>query len=240
MNAELHHLTGAYAVDALDAAEREAFEAHLDACVDCQREVSEFRETLALRAEAEPVAPPASVRDRVLADAASSRQLPPQLPDVVVDLAERRRMGDNRRRLLTAAAAAVVLFVGAIGALSLRSDGDPRDAVLAAPDAVFTDLAVNADGADGMVRVVWSADLDEAVVIASGLEPVGDDQIYELWFLLEDGGVAPAGLFRPEAGSVEAVLDLDDIDGIGWGVSIEPAEGSEQPTGDVLFVGTTA
>ena len=41
MNADLHHLSGAYAVDALDGAERAAFESHLLGCADCRAEVAE-------------------------------------------------------------------------------------------------------------------------------------------------------------------------------------------------------
>ena len=41
MNADLHHLSGAYAVDALDDAERAAFEEHLRGCADCRAEVDQ-------------------------------------------------------------------------------------------------------------------------------------------------------------------------------------------------------
>ena len=42
---DLHKLTGAYAVDALDDLERARFEQHLDECDDCRFEVAELRET---------------------------------------------------------------------------------------------------------------------------------------------------------------------------------------------------
>ena len=42
MSPDLHHLSGAYAADALDAAEREAFEGHLATCADCRAEVAEL------------------------------------------------------------------------------------------------------------------------------------------------------------------------------------------------------
>ena len=39
MSPDLHHLSGAYAVDALDRDERDAFEHHLSVCDACRAEV---------------------------------------------------------------------------------------------------------------------------------------------------------------------------------------------------------
>ena len=85
--------------------------------------------------------------------------------------------------------------------------------------------------------MIWSADRDQVALTGRDLPDPGPELIYQLWFLLPDG-VAPAGLFRPDDGEVSTVIDVDDIAGAGWGVTIEPAAGSEQPTGEVLFVGT--
>ena len=41
MNDDIHSLVGAYAVDALDDAERARFEQHLAACAECRAEVDE-------------------------------------------------------------------------------------------------------------------------------------------------------------------------------------------------------
>ena len=42
MSPDLHHLSGAYAVDALDEHERTSFETHLAVCPDCRAEVAEL------------------------------------------------------------------------------------------------------------------------------------------------------------------------------------------------------
>ena len=52
---DIHALSGAYAVDALDPAERTEFELHLADCAACQAEVASFRETSALIAETMPL-----------------------------------------------------------------------------------------------------------------------------------------------------------------------------------------
>ena len=48
---EIHALSGAYAVDALDDLERAAFERHLAECAECQAEVASLREAAAMIAE---------------------------------------------------------------------------------------------------------------------------------------------------------------------------------------------
>jgi anti-sigma-K factor RskA len=71
---DVHELTPAYALDALAAAEAEAFEAHLARCERCRDELADLRETvaaLAFGAEAPP--PPARLRASIL-DAVASEQ----------------------------------------------------------------------------------------------------------------------------------------------------------------------
>lgn len=77
MNAEIHTLTGAYAIDALSGTERVAFEHHMAACAACAVEVGELRATAARLGTAEAVAPPAALKQQVLAAARRTRQLPP-------------------------------------------------------------------------------------------------------------------------------------------------------------------
>ena len=58
MSPDLHHLSGAYAVDALDAAERTSFEQHLAVCADCRAEVSELSATAHALGSLTETAPP--------------------------------------------------------------------------------------------------------------------------------------------------------------------------------------
>ena len=70
----VHALTGAYVLDALDDAERAEFEAHLATCSDCQQEVAGLREATELLGRAVSAAPPDGLRERVLAQAAATAQ----------------------------------------------------------------------------------------------------------------------------------------------------------------------
>ena len=74
---EIHALSGAYAIDALDDLERAQFERHLAECRECRAEVDSLREASGLLAETSPATPPAALRDRVLADITKVRPLPP-------------------------------------------------------------------------------------------------------------------------------------------------------------------
>lgn len=80
MTVDIHSLSGAYAVDAVDDAERAAFEQHLAGCPACQQEVAELR-AAAGRLAADSVTPaPPSLRASVLRAIAEVRPLPPIVP----------------------------------------------------------------------------------------------------------------------------------------------------------------
>ena len=87
MSPDLHHLSGAYAVDALDAAERTSFEQHLAVCADCRAEVSELSATAHALGSLTETAPPPSLRASVLTGIAQVRPLPPLAQDAAAPAA---------------------------------------------------------------------------------------------------------------------------------------------------------
>ncbi len=236
MTSDLHHLAAAYALDALDDDERREFEAHYPSCEVCSAEVADFRSTAAALAESTQMAPPPELKARVLAEISQTRQISPIVPDRVVDLAERRRRNAPRSILLAVAAAAVVAVVGGIAALRLDRSSD-FEQLVAAPDAITTTLEGTEAASGGAVRVVWSADRDEVAVIGDQLPDPGDGMAYQLWFVLDDESVASAGVFGRSGGAVSEVIDVGDIIGSGWGVTIEPEAGSDQPTSNLVYAG---
>ena len=66
MNADIHALSGAYAVDALDDVERAEFERHLQQCPECQDEVASLRAAAVELTHASALTPPPALRDSVL------------------------------------------------------------------------------------------------------------------------------------------------------------------------------
>ena len=100
---DLHDLTAAYALDALDPAEAEAYEAHLSQCEECRLQLAELSEsTGALAFGAVAPAPPPRLRESILAAAAAERSN-------VIALPQRRW---TPRVLAVAAAAAACVAVG--------------------------------------------------------------------------------------------------------------------------------
>src|SRR5581483_8331611 len=72
---DVHELTAAYALDALDDDDRARFEAHLPQCERCRSELAGLAETAgALALAAPPAAPPEALRARILDAAAAERE----------------------------------------------------------------------------------------------------------------------------------------------------------------------
>lgn len=77
MTEEIHALSGAYAVDALDEIEQARFERHLADCTTCRDEVASLVVTAAELSVITETVPPASLRASVLSGIRQVRPLPP-------------------------------------------------------------------------------------------------------------------------------------------------------------------
>jgi Anti-sigma-K factor rskA, C-terminal/Anti-sigma-K factor RskA, N-terminal domain len=225
MSEDIHTLVGAYALDAVDDLERARFDRHLASCPSCAQEVGELRETARRLADLTEVAPPARLREAVLAEVARTPQARKVRPV---------RGGEARWRRWTAAAvAAGIIAIGAAAATYVVEDQRVRDAqaqaaqvtsVLDAPDAVVR----TADMAGGRVTVVLSASLNKGVAVVNGLPDPGTAKAYQLWLIrgeqAQSVGVLPAGA----GGGTEV---FSDVQGAGaFGVSNERARGADTPT----------
>ena len=218
---DVHKLTGAYALDAVDDIERARFEQHLATCEDCRAEVAEMRETAALLAESTAVEPPASLRTSVLAGISQVRPMPPEVG---------RPEGASRRRfpLLVAAALVIIAGFGAVVWQPWSTDEAQLSAteqVLRADDAkeVTVDL-----GEDGRATIVRSVSHNAAVIVAEDMAPAPEGKVYELWFKSGDEFV-PAGLM-PNESDHTTLLKGDAAVAGAAGITIEPEGGSDKPT----------
>ncbi|MFC8270970.1 anti-sigma factor domain-containing protein [Streptomyces sp. NPDC057271] len=238
-----HTLTGAYALDALDAGDREAVERHLTGCPPCAEEVREFSETVTRLGLAVAVAPTASLRTGVMGRIATVRQERPTTPT--------RRSPPGRRgpRRLSHWALAVCL-AGAVGlggaavwqygqaeearqeARQARGANDAVAAVLAAADARISTTRVEG-GAVG--TVVVSRSLDRAVFAASGMAAPPSGRVYQLWYD-DEGTMRSAGLMDPRATAEATLLDGPVSGASGMGVTVEPVGGSARPTSAPVVV----
>jgi anti-sigma-K factor RskA len=219
---DIHALSGAYAVDALDEHERALFEQHLADCGDCRAEVDSLREAAATLPSTTPATPPPSVRAAVLAGISTVRPLPPVLP-----VARARRTRRLPRLLAAAAAVVAVAGAGVVVTQPWEDDAPPPSAaerVIEASDA--RSVTVRLDGASA--TVYHSASQGKAAIVTDDLPALPADKVYELW-LQVDGDMVPAGLM-PAAGDQELLLEGDASDATAAGISVEPAGGSRRPT----------
>jgi anti-sigma factor RsiW len=233
MSIDVHTLSGAYALDALTPEEAEAFEAHLEGCDACRTEVREFREVVAAMGEQSWAASPRSLRDQVLTAAERTpQQRPPARVDEVpvTDLASRRRR--SPALLLVAAVAVVVAAVG--GILGFRGLGDDGQELAASARAVFNapdaaQVAVRtANG--GTLHVAVSATRQEMAVDARDLPRLDGQHVYQLW-AVHDGLMSSAAVLPSDTtGAAMAV----PTEGTQIAVTVEPGNGSKQPTTDPI------
>ncbi|MBM7789729.1 anti-sigma factor [Tenggerimyces flavus] len=253
--ADPHSLAGPYALDALPLAERAAFEQHLDECDTCPADVEDFRLTAArLGAGAsDGVVLPSGLRSRVLAEVAETRQLPPMPRHI--GSARSRREGDAaasgtrtplwRQPRILAAAAALVLVTGGAGvgigiatsqSQQTRLADQARDeitSILSAPDSTTRHATVTGGG---RVTLVSSPSHDAAVAVFNELPANADDRSYQLWMLhgtaARSAGVVhvPASGGGAEPGKVTRVLRGGIVGADGFGLTVEPAGGSQTPT----------
>ncbi len=79
MNDDIHTLSGAYAIDAVDDIERAQFERHLEACEECRKEVDSLRGAATQLSLLFQMTPPERMREQVLQGIAAVRPLPPRV-----------------------------------------------------------------------------------------------------------------------------------------------------------------
>lgn len=228
---DIHALSGAFAVDGLDGPEREQFESHLEHCPVCEAEVDSLVEAACLLGETVSSPAPAHLRAQVLRDITTVRPLPP------IARISHIRPRNRRRFPALVAAAAAVIALGAGGAIFHPWSPDPSGPPSAGSSI---DQVVHASDAERYVKdlhngssttLVRSPSLGKSVVRTAGIAAPPAGMAYELWYD-RDGKFVPAGLLQP--GENTLLLDGDAAKATGAGITLEPAEGSSTPTGDMV------
>jgi anti-sigma-K factor RskA len=245
-----------YAIGALTAAERPAFEAHLADCAECAAEVRAFLPVCSALAQSVPQHdPPAALRGRILAAArrpsGSRRAMPALAPWLAAaamlvltaglgiyttQLRQRVRMLESQLR-----EALVRVDNGERRlAVALRSaaDAEAPMAILTAPDVRRIDLAGQAVAPRAAARAFWSRSRG-LVMTASNLPALPPGRTYQLWFVTAAAPIS-AGLLRPDAaGGLTTVLSTpaDLPRPAALAVTLEPDGGSPGPTGEKYLVG---
>jgi anti-sigma-K factor RskA len=218
---ELLELATPYALHAVSDDERAAIDRQLAAAPPSvaeafRQEVRAVRETMTAVSAATAAEPPTRLRAAVLAAVQ---------PD-----ADRR---SRWRTALLAAAAAIVVGLAAFGAgIALRPASTPSMAqqIMAAPDV----RTVSGQLAGGTATVLFSRDMNAGVLVMNNVPPPSQGTVYQMW-LLSDKGPASAGTMNTAAvapSTTDMLTNLGNSSALAF--TVEPGNGSPQPTGKIL------
>lgn len=234
--ADIHALTGAYALDAVSGVERMEFERHLAECESCAQEVHELRETATRLGLAAAASPPPALKGRVLDQIRTVRQLP---PETTVTPLRRRSFG---QRFTAVAAGVAFLAAAGLGVVVVRqgqqlddaqAQAAQMEAILRADDAQLLHLD-NPDG--GQVNVAVSQSQDQMLLLSRDLANPPDGRTYQLWTIEGEEDPRPMGFLEPNDGVV--ALAVSGFSGATVvAVTVEPDGGSDQPTANPVMAG---
>lgn len=243
---ELHLDLVGYLAGSLEPGEDERFEAHLDGCERCRRELAELAPLAAALADTDPLKdPPAELRDRVLAavggggsDATarngwssrdgSGRSRGDHFEPAPGPSSRSRRSHRPSRLQLGAIIATLAILATAVS-LTLTGSGDAEYAATLASPELGGEIELSIREGDGNRLVELEG---------SDVRGAGSGDFYELWFVGSDDTVGSAdrvsaGSFRVSAdGDFDVTLStaIDPADYPRVELTAEPTDGDPTPT----------
>lgn len=224
----------AYAIGALDAEEAAALESHLRTCASCRDELAGYRLVSDSLLTAVPPKPPSAALRKRLQNRLPGAQKP-----------SRPRLAWTFSQWPVGLAFAVLLILNLFTLVQLqgiraqqagllRRVGNAQVALAMLSYPGVQTLPVSGENVSG--TLLLDADRNTAVLVAWNLPELPAGQTYQVWLVEPDGGRVSAGIFRPESGqpyTTEAIASTQRLaDFTGIGITIEPAGGSDQPTGE--------
>jgi anti-sigma-K factor RskA len=227
---ELIMLAAPYALHAVSDAERDDIESRVAAARPFTadsfiEEVRAIREAMATVSAATALEPPAELRERILAAAAA---------DNVTELPTRAGRGSQRGPL--AVAAALVIGLGAVGiGIAVRPSAPPpvstAQQIFNAPDVRTISGAIPTGG---QATLVFSHNRNAGVLVMNNVTPPAAGTVYQMW-LVNDKGVTSAGVMDDKAVTPSTTAVLPNLgDSTALAFTVEPGNGSPQPTGEIF------
>jgi anti-sigma-K factor RskA len=98
-------------------------------------------------------------------------------------------------------------------------------------------ISINAGAVTG--TLLLDEDRNVATLVLWDMPQLSANQTYQMWLIDPKGDRTSAGIFQPESGqqftsvSISSQKSLSNF--VGIGVTVEPAGGSDQPTGARIF-----
>jgi anti-sigma factor RsiW len=244
---DFEQLAAGYVLGALEPADENAFERHLEGCESCEVTVRELEAVVGkLAYSASPVEPPPSLRAAIRREVAATarprggRAATPAGAAHELQRIRRRRWTTTLVGRLAAAAGIVALLVLGLWNLGLsdRIDRDQqRVAALEQAARLLNDDAVQTvrlQGSAGRATALVSSLRDRGVLVVEDLPPLRIGRVYEVWGIPKGAGLdgaVPAGVFRASRGVAVVPFELPIQPSMGFGVTDEPGPaGSRSPS----------
>ena len=255
MDNHIEELLPFYALDALTEEERELVEAYLAKHPDARAQVEEMnRAASALPQSVSPVEPSPRTKNALMARVAADERAHTSMHSQP----SRRVSGfESFLRTFSLAAAAIAIIwviVLNIQVARLRNEIASLNTALAAQSDSLNQIIQklpqnNPSGAitvslkgtnvepQAQGQLIADPASQSAVLVVTGLPPLEPGKTYQVW-LIADAPIS-AGLLTVDANG-QGVLIVTSTESIGsfksLGISVEPAGGSPQPTGDIVVL----
>jgi anti-sigma-K factor RskA len=217
----------AYSLEALDAREAAAVEAHAPTCARCTRELEALAPAVAVLGESvEQLEPPPELRKRVLAEVHADVARSAEVRDPVPPRPRRR----GWRGLLTrpAVAVGVAIAAAAIGGYVIAGNGGGEGG------GAQTVPVVAEQGIGGTLAVGDNT----SMLDLHGLHKLSGRQVYQVW-VARGSNVKPSSNFIPDSsGRAMTAVDGQLTSGTKVMVTREPHPGEPAPTTPVLLTAT--
>jgi anti-sigma-K factor RskA len=239
-----------YALGSLDAGEKQAFEAHLQQCAACRRELQAVQEDLGVMAlsTAGPK-PPVRSRDRLVAAMANEPkriQRPqavgkgwmwiPWFVALAFALLSALQYFSNLRVKNESAA---IRANAQEQEIQLRQSREMLE-LLKSPDAMRVTLVPGNEKPKPQGKTIYSPKMGKMIFMVSNLPPAPPNKAYQLWVMPKQGAPIPAGTFWPDATGNATMMHTSMPSGMepkGFAVTMEKAEGSTTPSMPILMAG---
>lgn len=236
---ELLDLIPAYALEALDPDEKRQVEVLLKTDTEAQQILAEYQDITNHLILATPArVAPSHLQDDLRKRLAANRPIPAVIPSVPMRPV-RRPM--NVWLPLLATAAIIAIVFGAISYLNRDKAKELYDQIVAMPDHLTMPIP-DKDG-NPIGEMVASADGLQAVIRMTRMPTLQSDRAFQLW-LIDDGGAHSGGVFGSKPPDsvyfVTVPLKKNVLDYKAFGVSVEPAAGSDAPSTTPIVVISTA
>jgi anti-sigma-K factor RskA len=233
----------ARALSALDAAEAQALNEHLENCAECRRELDEWQATAAaLALGANPAEPSPKVRERILDEVRKD-----QSESKVVPFRSTSRNLWSSFGSLGAMAAAVLFTALIVGIVVLWRQNNAMRAEMAqsqefvqlvtSPGARVAELKSSAVGGGATATVAYNSN-GHAMLVASNLPRLPQGKAYQLWFIVGNKPPMPGKTFAADnngQGVMKEDMPREALNSPVFAVTVEPAGGVPAPTGPIYL-----